>query len=290
MEDDMGADERVSSPHDGELALDQELVPWWSFGKTLTAAAVLTMVRDGHARLDEPLPGAAYTLRQLLQHRAGLRDYGSWPAYANAVTEGREAWSVDELLTRSETEPGPCPPIGAWHYSNLGYLRLRKWLERTADDDFARIVAQRVLQPAGATDTRLVEHGTVRAAPVYDPRWVYPGLWVGPLDDARRVLRWALSGDALPAALGTAMQAAFAVGGPMPGRPWTVPGYGLGLMCGTMRVGERERRVAGHSGAGPGSVIAVYLDPDDGCCAAAWREGGDEGAVETAAFEALAAG
>ena len=57
---------------DGE-AID---VPWWSFTKTVLAAAALALVRDGRLALDEPLPGRPYTLRQLLQHRAGLTDYG----------------------------------------------------------------------------------------------------------------------------------------------------------------------------------------------------------------------
>ena len=60
-------------------------VPWWSFGKTVIAAAALALVRDGQLALDEPLPDRPYTLRQLLQHRAGLTEYGRLPAYHEAV-------------------------------------------------------------------------------------------------------------------------------------------------------------------------------------------------------------
>ena len=59
---------------------DRSEVPWWSVTKTVTAAAVLALVGEGRLDLDAPLAGRAYTLRQLLQHRAGLRDYGPLPA------------------------------------------------------------------------------------------------------------------------------------------------------------------------------------------------------------------
>ena len=52
-------------------------VPWWSFTKTVIAAAALALVRDGRPRRStSTLPDRPYTLRQLLQHRAGLTEYG----------------------------------------------------------------------------------------------------------------------------------------------------------------------------------------------------------------------
>jgi hypothetical protein len=64
---------------DGETIVNERggatIVPWWSFTKTVIAAAVLTLVRDGRLSLDDPVDGQPFTLRQLLQHRAGLPDY-----------------------------------------------------------------------------------------------------------------------------------------------------------------------------------------------------------------------
>ncbi len=51
------------------------VVPWWSFTKTLISTAALALVRDGVLRLDDRLPERPYSLRMLLQHRAGLADY-----------------------------------------------------------------------------------------------------------------------------------------------------------------------------------------------------------------------
>src|SRR3712207_9425107 len=63
-------------------------VPWWSFTKTVLAAAALVLVRDGAVALDERLPDRPYTLRHLLQHRSGLADYGGSPGYHEAVGRG----------------------------------------------------------------------------------------------------------------------------------------------------------------------------------------------------------
>ena len=54
----------------------EAIVPWWSFTKTVIAAAALVLVRDGKLLLDTPVTGKPFTLRQLLQHQSGLPDYG----------------------------------------------------------------------------------------------------------------------------------------------------------------------------------------------------------------------
>jgi CubicO group peptidase (beta-lactamase class C family) len=55
-------------------------VAWWSFSKTVIAAAALVLLDHGKLELDGPVPRAPYTLRHLLQHTSGLPDYGSDPA------------------------------------------------------------------------------------------------------------------------------------------------------------------------------------------------------------------
>ena len=41
---------RVVKAHDAD-----RIVPWWSFTKTVLAAAALALVRDGRVALDEPV-------------------------------------------------------------------------------------------------------------------------------------------------------------------------------------------------------------------------------------------
>src|SRR5262244_3744474 len=73
-------------------------VPWWSLTKTAIAAAALALVGDGRLALDEALHSRPYTLRQLLQHTAGVPEYGALAAYHEAVCRRDEPWSVEELL------------------------------------------------------------------------------------------------------------------------------------------------------------------------------------------------
>lgn len=78
------------------------VVPWWSVGKTVLATAALALVRDGKIALDAPIASQAFTLRQLLQHRAGLANYGPLPEYKAAVARGDEPWSDEDMLARSD--------------------------------------------------------------------------------------------------------------------------------------------------------------------------------------------
>lgn len=50
------------------------VVPWWSFTKTVIAAAALTLVRDGKLDLDEPMQSKPLTLRPVY-----CRPYRTWP-------------------------------------------------------------------------------------------------------------------------------------------------------------------------------------------------------------------
>src|SRR5690606_41379279 len=71
--------------------------PWWSFTKTVIAAAALRLAEYGRLALDEALPDRAYTLGQLLQSIPGVPDYGGLREYHPAGAAGEPAWSRDRL-------------------------------------------------------------------------------------------------------------------------------------------------------------------------------------------------
>src|SRR5215510_8908670 len=101
-----------------------------SVAKQFTAAAVLLLAKDGKLSLDDPvrkyipeLPdyGVPLTIRHMLTHTSGLRDWGSiegiagWPRTTRAYTHAH----VLDIVSRQKAlnfTPGT-----EWSYSNTGY-------------------------------------------------------------------------------------------------------------------------------------------------------------------------
>lgn len=263
--------------------------PWWSFTKTVIAMCALRLVEEGELELDALRPNKPYTLRQLLQHRAGVPNYGELEAYHEAVARSESPWSRERLLKAVDSDRLDFPPGTGWAYSNVGYLFVRELIEEATGLPLAAALQKLVLAPLQVPSVRLavtsadfseVFWPAVRG---YDPRWVYHGCLVGTPVDAARVLHCLIHRTILgPAAL-RAMTECHELGGAIAGRPWTVCGYGLGLMSG--RMGKAGTAI-GHSGSGPGCVNAIYYYPDLAfpITVATFTDGEDQGAAE---FEAM---
>jgi CubicO group peptidase (beta-lactamase class C family) len=266
-------------------------IPWWSFTKIVLAITALRLVESGAFALDDCIGDEPYTLRQLLQHQAGLPDYGGLKDYHDAVARGDEPWSVEELCERGGAGRLVSAPGEAWSYSNIGYLKVSQAITVATGEPLAAAVHRLALGPAGATNARFASRPAdmhdvrMGAAPAYHPGWVYHGLIVGPLEDAARVLYCLLGGELLSAAMLTEMRR----GRPLPqfrNSLWLEPAYGLGVMTPVIPGG---RRVFGHTGEGPGSTIAAYgMDGIDGpLVAAAWSCADPPASVEAAAIARL---
>lgn len=262
------------------------VVPWWSFTKTLIAALALTLVRDGWVSLDDPVPGEPFNLRELLQHRAGLADYGVLAAYHAAVAADQDAWSTEHLLAQVAPLHAKVTR-GAFNYSNVGYLLVRRHLERITDRPLGDALRERLFTPLGIDGPRIagrrddLQAGQMGSLGSYDPRWVYHGLAVGRLRDASLLLHRLLTSDFLPENLLTEMRTGLIVGDPGADRPWLAAAYGLGVMTGTARNGAH---VIGHTGGGPGSGVAVYHFPATLMTAAVFIGGERGGEAERESF------
>ena len=278
---------------DGVHADTNMVVPWWSYAKTVLASAALALVAQRRFQLDEPVNGKPFTLRQLLQHRAGLPCYGTRRAYYEAVAAGQHPWDADEMLRRVGAGTLAYEPGHGWGYSNVGYLLVRNLIEREADALLGPALERLVFAPLGVSGVTVAQEpadldatawGNARR---YHPGWVYHGLLVGPAGAAALFLHRLLAGDLLPPDLLTAMQASHPVDGVVPGRPWRATNYGLGLMIGQ---GEPPGEYVGHTGGGPGSTSAVYqlaagtVEAHDRCTGAAFAPVDDPGMVEARAL------
>lgn len=226
--------------------------PVYSVTKPVVAAAVLFLVRDGHVEFD--------SVRRLLDHTSGVRDYGSLPEYHDAVrTSPGSAWDDDEFLARTHAAGPQFEPGTGWAYSNTGYLSLRRLLDEHGGltsllprlgvgnavvaeqlDDFDRAV------PGPST---LLLDGVEDVRGVYDPRWV-----------GHRTLV-ACAGDLLPfwrdlPAVMFDPRNVVPIGFDAPG--FVRPSYGLGVMV------DPEHplgMLVGHGGGGPGYTAGVFALP-----------------------------
>ncbi len=133
-----------------------------SVSKQFTAAAILTLVDDGKLSLDDavrqyvpelPEYGAPLTIRHMLTHTSGLRDWGSlaaiagWPRGERAHTHAH----VVDILSRQMAlnfTPGT-----RWSYSNSGYNLAAVIVSRVGGMSFAEFSRTRVFEPAGMTHT-----------------------------------------------------------------------------------------------------------------------------------------
>src|ERR1051326_3198664 len=271
---------RGNDPISGESGA---LFPWWSITKTVLAAAVLRLADSGRLSLDDFYRDRPYTIRQLLQHTAGLNTYGG-ERYRAAVAAGETPWPVAELLARVNVDRLGFRPGDGWAYSNVGYLFVRQLIEQTVDMELDESLRELVFKPMGierafvartADDVARTHWGNPTG---YDPRWVYHGLLIGPPSDAVEFLR-RLFGPFLSEQAARAMKSTHPLGGSVAGRPWTKPGYGLGLMIGEM---DKAGAAYGHSGAGHESVSALYCFPElpGRPIAAVFAPGTEEGVPE----------
>jgi len=265
-------------------------VPWWSFTKLVIATAALKLVELKSLDLDRSLRGRAFTLRQLLQHEAGLPDYGWLESYHSAVAQGDEPWSADEIISRTFEAHPAWQPATRWAYSNIGYYYVGELIAETAGQSLGEALETLALSPAGVSRPRLaaskadldkVNMGDCRE---YDPRWVLHGLLVGPIEEAARFLQNLLLGTVLSQLILAEMLKARLLPQFRNGL-WEHPAYGLGLMG----AWDGPKSPCGHSGEGPGSGIAVYgkVTGSAVSVSACWESPGTSRGAEKVVLEML---
>ena len=147
--------------HDVPFAVDAIASPG-SVAKQFTAAAVLLLARDGKLSLDDPVhkylpelpsPAAAVTIRQMLNHTAGLRDWGYLTALAG-IPRDRYGATLDTVLDiMSRQRALDFTPGTRWSYSNSGYTLAAILVSRVSGMPFPAFTRQRIFEPLGMADT-----------------------------------------------------------------------------------------------------------------------------------------
>lgn len=133
-----------------------------SVSKQFTAAAMILLARDGRVSLDDdvrkyipelPPYDAPVTIRQMLAHTSGLRDWGSLAGIAGMPRGARtytHAHVVDILSRQTALN---FTPGTRWSYSNSGYNLAAVIIARVSGMSFAEFSRTRLFQPLGLTHT-----------------------------------------------------------------------------------------------------------------------------------------
>jgi CubicO group peptidase (beta-lactamase class C family) len=132
-----------------------------SLSKQFTAMSVVLLARDGKVSLDDdvrkwvpevPQFGATITLRHLLNHTSGLRDYLTLLAVTGWPSDGTlTEQQFLELIKRQRAlnfEPGE-----QFLYSNTGYVLLSIVVHRASGQSLRDFAEARIFAPLGMTHT-----------------------------------------------------------------------------------------------------------------------------------------
>ncbi len=132
-----------------------------SVSKQFTAAAVALLAEDGKISLDDDvrnylpeLPAYEHpiTIRHLIHHTSGLRDYTNLVSMAgiDAADHYTVAESLDLIARQRGTD---FPPGEEYSYSNSGYFLLSQIVERASGKSLRSFSEERMFGPLGMKDT-----------------------------------------------------------------------------------------------------------------------------------------
>lgn len=133
-----------------------------SVTKQFTAAAILLLARDGKLSLDDParkylpeLPdyGTPLTIRHMMHHMSGLRDWGSVEGIAGWPRTTREYTHDHVLDIVSRQKALNFPPGAQYSYSNTGFNLAAIIVSRVSGMSFPEFTKQRIFTTLGMSHT-----------------------------------------------------------------------------------------------------------------------------------------
>ena len=152
-----------------------------STSKQITAASVLLLAQDGKLSLDDdvrkhipeiPDYGTPITLRHLLHHTSGIRDYIELLQLGEISFED-VATDDDALVALSRQKALDFRPGDEHSYSNSGYFLLSLVVKRVSGKTLRELAQERIFTPLGMTSTQILDDHTLvipRRAASYAPR------------------------------------------------------------------------------------------------------------------------
>lgn len=140
-----------------------------SVSKQFTAASIVLAAEQGFLSLDDnvrkyipelPDYGRVITLRQMLHHTSGLRDFLTLLDLSGQ--HGEDVHSRGEMLNLIVRQKGlNNAPGDEWLYSNTNYFLLAEVVERATKKSLAKFAAENIFQPLGMVHTRFYDDHTM---------------------------------------------------------------------------------------------------------------------------------
>jgi CubicO group peptidase (beta-lactamase class C family) len=134
-----------------------------SVSKQFTAAAIVMLALDGRLSLDDdvrkyvpelPDYGKRLTIRHMMNHTSGLRDWGSVAEIAGWGRGSRVHTHAHVLDIVSRQRGLNFDPGHEYSYSNTGYNLQAVIVERVSGMSFADFTRQRIFEPVGMKNTQ----------------------------------------------------------------------------------------------------------------------------------------
>jgi CubicO group peptidase (beta-lactamase class C family) len=151
-----------------------------STSKQFTAANIVLLAQEGKLSLDDPVRkwvpelrdyGEPVTIRQLLHHTSGLRDYLTLMSLAG-ISFDNFTTAVDALDIIARQRELNFKPGEQYLYSNSGYFLLSEIVERASGMPMREFAQERIFKPLGMNDTHFHDDHTMvvpRRATGYAP-------------------------------------------------------------------------------------------------------------------------
>jgi CubicO group peptidase (beta-lactamase class C family) len=145
-------------------AADSTIYQSGSVGKQFTAAAIVTLAREGKLGLDDPIrkylpegPAAwrKVTIRHLLTHTSGI------PDYTDDLVDFRRDYTEEQLAKLYARLPLEFQPGATWSYSNTGYALLGFIVRRVTGKFYGDYLRERVFEPLGMRTTRVISESDI---------------------------------------------------------------------------------------------------------------------------------
>jgi len=140
-----------------------------SLSKQFTAMAVVLLAESGKVSLDDSLRtyfpefpqwADSVTIRQLIHHTSGIRDYLTLAWLAGKGDDAdyfTDAWVIDLLARQQQTN---FPPGSQFLYSNSGYVLLAHLVQRVSGESLRAFSQENIFGPLGMTHTHFHDDHT----------------------------------------------------------------------------------------------------------------------------------